>query len=97
VKFLHITYHFEYTEQVEEILQRHEIRDFVRYSMVASGDRDGRHYGSKVFPGSASVTQALVADEALEDVIADLKAFRNAKDAHRHVTVTVLAAERCEL
>jgi hypothetical protein len=58
VKFLHITYHFEFSDRIEALLDRHDIQDYVRYAMVQGKDRDGKHYGTKVYPGSAEVVQA---------------------------------------
>jgi len=58
MKLLYLTYHFEFSDQIEKILDAHEIENFVRYAFVEGKDRDGRHYGTKVFPGQSSVVQA---------------------------------------
>jgi hypothetical protein len=94
MKFLHITYHFEYSENVEAILDRHGISDFVRIPMVEGKDRDGKHYGNQVYPGNSSVVQAQVPEEALEDLLADLKEFKEEKESHYHLQALVLPVER---
>ena len=94
MKFLHITFHFEYSEDIEAILDRHGIADFVRIPMVEAKDRDGKHYGNQVYPGSSSVVQAQVPEEELEPVLEDLRAFKESKDSHRHLRALVLPVEQ---
>jgi hypothetical protein len=94
MKFVHITFHFEYSEDIEAILDRHGIADFVRVSMVEARDRDGKHHGNQIFPGSSCVVQAKVPEEQLEDLLADLKAFKESKESHRHLQALVLPVER---
>lgn len=93
MKLIQITYHFEFTDAVEAILDRRGVRHFVRYPMLEGMDRDGRHYGSKVFPGSSSVVQALTADDEVEPLLAELKAFKEGEESHRHLTAVVLPVE----
>ncbi len=94
MKLLHITFHFEYSEDIEAILDRHGISDFVRIPMVEGKDSDGKHYGDQVFPGNSSIVQAQVAEEILEDLLADLKAFKEEKESHYHLQALVLPVER---
>lgn len=94
MKFMHITFHFEYSDNIEEILDRHEIENFVRYPMCEGRDLDGKHYGTQVFPGSTSVVQAQVPDAQVEDMLRDLKAFRDEKNSHRHLEAIVLPVEQ---
>ena len=94
MKFLHITFHVEYSEDIEAILDKHDISDFVRVPMVEAKDRDGKHYGNQVYPGNSSIIQALVPDEGVDAVLDDLDAFRSAKDSHRHLQALVMPVER---
>jgi hypothetical protein len=94
MKFMHITFHFEYADEIEEILDRNQIENFVRYTMCEGRDRDGKHYGSQVYPGSTTVVQAQVADEKIEQIFGDLKDFRDKKTAHRHLEAVVLPIEK---
>ena len=94
MKFLHITFHFEYSEDIEAILDKHDISDFVRVPMVEAKDRDGKHYGNQVYPGNSSIVQAQVPEETVEALLSDLDAFRRAKDSHRHLQALVLPVER---
>ena len=93
MKFLHITYHFEFSDRVEALLERHEIKNYVRYPMVQGKDRDGKHYGTKVYPGSTEVVQAQVPQDALKGLLEDLKQFREAEKSHRHLTALALPVE----
>ena len=94
MKFMHITFHFQFSENIEEILDRHEISDFIRVPMVESKDRDGKHFGSQVFPGNSSLIQALVPEEKVEYILAELKKFREEKLSHRHLEALVLPVEK---
>ncbi|MFP3998907.1 MAG: PG0541 family transporter-associated protein [Desulfobacterales bacterium] len=94
MKFVHITFHFEYSEEIEQILDKHEIENFVRYPMLEGKDRDGKHYGSQVYPGSTTAIQAQVPSDRIDALMADLKAFREEKTAHLHLEALVLAIEK---
>lgn len=94
MKFVHITFHFEYSDEIERILDRHEVENFVRYPMLEGKDRDGKHYGSQVYPGSTTVVQAQIPEGRLDDVMDDLRAFRQEKTAHLHLEAVILPIEK---
>lgn len=94
MKFVHITYHFEYAERIEDILDKHEIQDYARYGMMEGKDEKGKHFGSQVHPGNVSVVQAQVPEDQLDDLMADLKTFKESKQAHEHLEALVLPIER---
>jgi hypothetical protein len=79
LKFLHITYHFEFSDPIEALLDQQDIQDYVCYAMVQGKDRDGKHYDTKVYPGSAEVAQAHVPEDALEGLPTDLRRFKDAE------------------
>jgi hypothetical protein len=93
MKLLHLTFHFEYGERIEAILDRHEIRDYVRLPMMEGKDLEGKHYGSQVFPGSTSVVQAQVPEDKVEGVFEDLRAFKEERRSHRHLEALLLPVE----
>lgn len=93
-KLIQIHVHFEYTEAIESMLDRHEITEAVRYPMMEGRDRDGKHYGTQVFPGNVTVVQAVVDETALDELFAELERFRTAKAAHAHLQALVLPVER---
>jgi hypothetical protein len=90
MKFLHLTFHFEYEEPIEAIFDEHEIKDYVRYSMMDGKDSDGKHFGTQVHPGNTTVIQAQVPEDTLEDLMSDLKEFKDAKQSHQHLEALVL-------
>lgn len=94
MKFVHITYHFEYAEQIEAILDEHEIEDYTRYGMMEGKDQKGKHFGTQVYPGNVSVVQAQVPEDRLDDLMTDLKTFKESKPAHEHLEALVLPIER---
>ena len=94
MKLMHITVHFEYSDSIEAILDDHDIRDYARYAMREGKDRDGKHYGTQVYPGNTTIFQAQVPDEKVEAIFRNLKAFKEAKSAHRHLEAIVLPVEQ---
>ncbi len=93
MKLLFISFHFEYSEEIEAILDQNQVQDFVRYPMLESKDIDGKHFGSQVFPGNSSVVQALVDEECLQSIKEDLRAFQQSKISRRHLQAFVLPIE----
>ncbi len=94
MKLVAVTFHFEYTEAIEAILDRHGIADYVRFPMMEGKDAEGKHFGSQVFPGNSSVVHAQVPEDALDALLDELARFRDAKPAHRHLEALVLPIER---
>jgi hypothetical protein len=94
MKFLHLTFHFEFADAIERILEKNAIRNFVRHAMVAGKDIDGRHDGTKVFPGHVTVVQARVPEEKLDAVLEDLETFKKDKKAHGHLEAMIIPVER---
>ncbi len=94
MKLVVLAFHFEYTDAVEAILDRHGVTDYVRFPMIEAKDSDGKHFGSQVFPGNSSVVHAQIPDEAVDGLLDELGRFREAKPAHRHLQAVVLPIER---
>ena len=96
MKLLHVSFHFQYAEIIGQILDRHGVDNYARYSMTKGKDRDGKHFGTQVFPGNVTVIQAQVPDdrEKVDALFRDLQAFREEKDAHRHLQALLLPVER---
>lgn len=94
MKLLQLSFHFEFTDNVEEILHRHGLRDFIRYPRVDGRDEDGMHDGSRVHPGNLTVIQAPVSEEDVDAVLDDLKRFRDERKAHQHLQAFVAPIEK---
>jgi hypothetical protein len=94
VKLVQVTCHFEYTDEIEQILDRHRLEHWVRHSRIEGRNVDGKHTGTQAFPGNISVVETRVDDERLDALLDDLRNFRDAKRAHRHVDALVLPVER---
>jgi hypothetical protein len=94
MKLLHITFRFEFADAIQRILERHDIDRFVRWPMIEGEDRDGRAYGTKVYPGSVTVVNAQVPDDRVDAVLDDLQDFRAEREAHHHLEALVLPVER---
>ncbi len=94
MKFVHISVAFEYMEHLEEVLDRHEVSNYVRYPRVHGRDPRGKHFGSQVFPGNFTVVQALVEDDRVAALLDELRAFRDSRAAHRGTEAVVLPIEQ---
>jgi len=94
MKLVQISFHFEYTDNIEEILDRNKIVHFVRHSMIQGLDSEGRQYGSKAFPGHTTLIQAQCDDETVPGLLDDLESFRSRRRSHNHLEALVLPVER---
>lgn len=94
MKLVHITFHFEFAEAVEEILDEAGVPNYVRYPMVEGKDAEGKHYGTKVYPGSTTVVQAFADEETADALLEALGEFREAEPAHRHLAAVVVPVEK---
>ncbi len=93
MKLVHITFRFEYTDRIDKILDENGITDYVNYPMVQGSGQDGKHMGSKVYPGNFTVVQALVDDKKIPPLLDNLEAFRTEKPARRHLRAVVMPVE----
>lgn len=93
MKFVHISFRFEYSDEIDLILDKQGVTDFVRYSMVEGKGHDGKHFGTQVFPGSFTVVQARIDDDQVKNLFSDLDDFRMRKKSHEHLRVMVLPVE----
>ncbi|MFP4071549.1 MAG: PG0541 family transporter-associated protein [Desulfovibrionales bacterium] len=93
MKLVQIIFHFEFADRIERILDRRGIETFIRIPMVESKDRDGKHYGNKVFPGHSSLIEAQLEDGEVADLLEELQSFREEREAHRHLRALVYRVE----
>lgn len=94
MKLMQITYHFEFSQAIEGILDKHNVENFARCQMEEGKDCDGKHYGTQVFPGNIAIVNAKVPDEKVEPIFEDLKAFKKDKKVHHHLRAIVIPIER---
>ena len=94
MKLVQVSFHFEYADSIDRIVESRGVKHYVRHPRIAGYDREGKHDGSQVFPGNTAVVQALVEDEAVDGLLDDLARFRQAKRAHWHLEAFVLPVER---
>lgn len=95
MKFVQIAVHFEYSDFIDGLLDRHQVIDYVRYPMMEGKDQEGKHFGSQVFPGNFTVYQAEVRQDMIDGLFREMEDFRASKEAHRHLQAIVLPIERC--
>jgi hypothetical protein len=89
-----ITFHFEFWEKIEAILDERRTGWYVRFPSVQGKDRDGKHDNTRVFPGSLSVVQILMEDDQIDDLMKRLDGFRAERQAHRHLEAIILPVVR---
>lgn len=94
MKFVQVSVYFEYSEAIEALLDRHQVVDYIRHTMVDGKDAEGKHFGSQVFPGSFVVYHAQVSSQQIDALFAELEEFRSARPAHHHMQAIVLPIER---
>lgn len=94
MKLVILTFHFEYTEIIEKMLDRIGVVDYTRFPMLEGRDSDGKHFGTQVFPGNSSVVHAQVPEQQLDKLFEQLSRFRESKPAHHHLQAMVVPIER---
>lgn len=95
MKLVQITVHFEYADDIEDILDALEVAHYVVYPMIEGKDHSGRHEGTQVHPGNLTVIQAQVEDDHIDATLEKLGAFRTSRKSHQHLQALVLPIERC--
>ncbi|GEM_PF-615130 len=94
MKLLHLTFHFEYREAIEKILDEQGVQNYVVYPMMEGKDIDGKHFGSKIHPGNVSVIEAQVEEDQIEQLFEKLSEFKHAKRSRYHLEALILPIER---
>ncbi|MFW5921036.1 MAG: PG0541 family transporter-associated protein [Polyangiales bacterium] len=93
MKLLHITVQFQYADVIERMLESRGVREMVRHPRIVGHDSDGWHDGSQAFPGHMAAVHAQVDDGAVDEILDDLRRFRDQKPAHGHLCAAVLPIE----
>lgn len=94
MKLIHIHFKEQYSDHLEEILDRCGVELYVAYPGVEGRDRDGKHQGSQAFPDRLETIQAQVPEEKVDQLLDALRKFRDEKKAHQHLEAVVLPIER---
>jgi hypothetical protein len=77
MKAVFISYNQAHTEQVQVILERNHVRGFTQWQSVKGrGSNNGEpHYGSHAWPGMNVAVLAMMEDQKVPALLADLKAL----------------------
>lgn len=94
MKLVRITVQVQYTGDIERILVDRQLPAWTCQRRVAGRDLDGRHEGSQAFPGSITAFDVRTPDDRVDDLLAALEQFRDARPTHRHLEAYVLPVER---
>ena len=94
MKLVQITFHFEFSREIEQILDEQEVAHYVRVPMIEGKDDEGKHQGTQVYPGNVTLVQAMVNPDRLDDLLDALEEFRQARQTHEHLEALVLDVER---
>ena len=89
-----VSVHFEYTDVIEEIIERHPVPHYFVHPRIEGRDSEGFHEGSQVHPGNLAALELRMADEDVDALLDDLQAFRVRKKAHHHLEAMVLEVQR---
>jgi len=81
-------------EIIEQLLDEHEVVDYIAYPMLEGRDEEGRHNGTQVYPGNFTAVHAQVTEDTIDPIFQALERFRGEKRAHHHLEAVVLPIER---
>jgi hypothetical protein len=94
MKLVIVSVHFEYTDAIEAIIDRHGPQHYLVYPRIEGLDSEGFHEGSQVHPGNLAAIHVRLADHTVSPLLDDLEIFRREKKAHHHLEAMVLPIER---
>jgi len=94
VKLVMVSVHFEYTDVIERIIDRHPVPHYLVHPRIEGRDSEGFHEGSQVHPGNLAALHLRMADEDVDALLEDLQAFRVEKKARHHLEAIVLDVQR---
>ena len=90
MKLVMVSVHFEYTDVIEQMIDRHPVPHYLVHPHIEGRDSEGFHEGSQIYPGNLAALHLRMADEDVDALLADLQAFRVEKKAHHHLEAMVL-------
>lgn len=93
MKLVIVSVHFEYTEALAELIDRHQACHYFVYPRVDGRDSEGFHEGSQVHPGNLAAFHIRMGDDTVQTLLDDLNGFRLEKKAHHHLEAMVLNVE----
>ncbi|MFW6092700.1 MAG: PG0541 family transporter-associated protein [Pseudomonadota bacterium] len=93
MKLVVVSVHFEYTDVIEDIIDRHSVPHYLVYPRIEGRDSEGFHEGSQVHPGNLAALHLRVDDDGVRPLLDDLEVFRLEKRAHNHLEAIVLPIE----
>lgn len=94
MKLVQIHVHDAYGLAIEALLESHGVRDLARHRRVPGRDRQAPRHDTRIFPGSLSVVQALVAASSVDSLMRDLQQFRQQHPAHEHLQAMVIDVQQ---
>ena len=95
MKLVRVTYRFEFSAPIGEILAEQDVRDYTRRRDVQGRDADGLHQGSQAFPGHMEEVWAQVPDRQAESLLDALQQFRQLSASHEHLRAAVMEVGAC--
>jgi hypothetical protein len=94
MKLVMVSVHFEYTDAIADIIDRHAVDHYLVYSDIKGRDSEGFHEGSQVHPGNLTALHMRMYDKDVDALLDDLNQFRVEKKAHNHLEAMVMNIER---
>ncbi|MDY6842774.1 MAG: hypothetical protein SVW57_01595 [Thermodesulfobacteriota bacterium] len=95
MKSIFISFHSQYAERIEGILENVGVKEFIEVPKAVGGDITGKYFDTQVWPGyySAIFIFALN-DDAADEVFNKLKEFKEAREAHKHINIVRFCVEK---
>ncbi len=94
MKMVHLTFPFQFVEEIERILDENKVENYSRIARIEGKDSSGKHEGSQIYPGNVTMIFAQVSDQSLQEVLDDLSEFRKSRKSHEHLQAAVLGIEQ---
>ncbi|MDZ7826992.1 MAG: hypothetical protein U5R48_14455 [Gammaproteobacteria bacterium] len=69
MKLVMASVHFEYTDVIEQIIDRHPVPHYLVHPRIEGRDSEGFHEGSQVHPGNLAALHLRMADEDVDALL----------------------------
>jgi hypothetical protein len=93
MKLLMIMVDSNHQEDVERILEAHEVPGYTEFPNVLGKGQSGRKFGSRAFPGSNTLYLTVIGGDTCKTLCAELRALDEKSGPEEGLTAFILDAE----
>ena len=95
MKSIFISFHAQYAERIEGLLENAGVKEYIEIPKALGGDTTGKYFDSQIWPGYYSaIFMFALDDELAEEVFNNLTEFKEEREAHKHMRIVRFCVEK---